>query len=38
MKRLLLSGLCALAFAASTVGCAKPFEVHTPPGFIELED
>lgn len=40
MKRLLRAGICALVFATPLVGvgCAKPFEVYTPPGFIELEN
>jgi predicted small lipoprotein YifL len=37
MKRLLLT-LCALAVATSLAGCGKPFQVYTPPGFIELQD
>ena len=37
MKRLLLS-LCALAFVTSLAGCGRPFQVYTPPGFIELEN
>lgn len=38
MKRLLFPSIFALAFATSLAGCSKPFQVYTPPGFIELQD
>jgi len=35
MKHLLIACVCTVLFA---VGCGKPFQVYTPPGFIELEN
>ena len=26
------------AFAASAVGCGRPFDIKTPPGFVELDN
>ncbi|CAN5688828.1 hypothetical protein BH09MYX1_BH09MYX1_32410 [soil metagenome] len=37
MKKLLLPILLALGLAVFAMGCGKPFDVKTAPGFIELE-
>lgn len=38
MKRLIFASSCAFAVAMSLMGCGRPFQVYTPPGFIELEN
>lgn len=37
MARALLRLTAALALAAAAIGCGRPFDVKTAPGFVELE-
>lgn len=33
-----MRALAAIAFAALLAACGRPFDVHTAPGFVELEN
>ncbi|MCA9586047.1 MAG: serine/threonine protein kinase [Myxococcales bacterium] len=35
--RALVTAVLGLTLAASSVACGRPFDVKTPPGFVELE-